>query len=131
MFALPHVDGDVFVDLRLFRGGGVVELQLKELQNLVGDGSYAKCRPARLQHLFVVGEPGEIAQFIEKLVLVERAILGGGMIGEAGQMIDFVLGKLDRIEFAAARRAGIRLEAARSARAIFALEKEQVDVADG
>ena len=64
-------------------------------------------------------------------MLVERAILGGGVIGEAGQMIDFVLGKLDRIELAAALRAGIRLEAARSARAIFALEKEQVDVADG
>ena len=130
MFALPHVDGNVFVDLRLFRSGGILKLLLKELQNLVGNRLSAKCRPARLQHLFVVGEPGEIAQFIEKLVLVERAILGG-VVGEAGQMIDFILGKLDRIELAAALRAGIRLEAARSARAIFALEKEQVDVADG
>ena len=130
MFALPHVDGNVFVDLRLFRSGGIVELQLKELQNLVGNRLSAKRHPARLQHLFVVGEPGEIAQFIEKLVLVERAILGG-VVGEAGQMIDFVLGKLDRIELAAALRAGIRLEAAGSARAVFALEKEEVDVADG
>ena len=130
MFALPHVDGNVFVDLRLFRSGGVLKLLLKELQNLVGNRLSAKCRPARLQHLFVVGEPGEIAQFIEKLVLVERAILGG-VVGEAGQMIDFVLGKLDRIELAAALRAGIRLEAAGSARAVFALEKEEVDVADG
>ena len=130
MFALPHVDGDVFVDLRLFRSGGVLKLLLKELQNLVGNRFSAKCHPARLQHLFVVGEPGEIAQFIEKLVLVESTTFSG-VIGEAGQMIDFVLGKLDRIELAAARRAGIRLEAARSARAVFALEKEEVDVADG
>ena len=131
MFALPHVDGNVFVDLRLFRSGGIVELQLKELQNLVGNRLSAKRHPARLQHLFVVGEPGEIAQFIEKLVLVKRAAFCGRMVGEAGQMIDFVLGKLDRIELATALRAGIRLEAARSARAVFALEKEQVDVADG
>ena len=131
MFALPHVDGNVFVDLRLFRSGGVLKLLLKELQNLVGNRLSAKCRPARLQHLFVVGEPGEIAQFIEKLVLVECAAFSGGVVGEAGQMIDFILGKLDRIELAAALRAGIRLEAAGSARAVFALEKEEVDVADG
>ena len=64
-------------------------------------------------------------------MLVKRAAFSGGVVGEAGQMIDFILGKLDRIELAAALRAGIRLEAAGSARAVFALEKEEVDVADG